>query len=114
MRSLVAALAGVLLLAGCGSASDDTAAPTGTGPTSVGSDRTRFLELTAQHVCEVQGQVYPDAAALADAFETAPEYPGIPADRVQTLTRRLETDPGFARALNGRIADTCGRGGSAD
>ena len=106
------ALLGVLLLAGCvtssggGDAADDTTtAPTVTPTASVPK---AFLEQTAQHLCAVQGKVYPDAAALADAFETAPEYPGIEASEVRRLSRRLETDTRFARDLNDRISATCG------
>lgn len=105
-----------LVLAGCGSSGDGEGGaadpdPTGTPTATSGSAPATFLKLTAEHLCAVQDKVYPDAAALADAYETAPDYPGVDPTEVRRLTRRLETDRGFARDLNDRITDTCGEDG---
>jgi len=67
-----------------------------------------FLRVTAQHACDVQGQVYEDPEALAKAYDSLPDYPGLDEAQVERLQARLENDADLSGALNEQVARICG------
>jgi hypothetical protein len=99
MRHVTLALA--LALAGC-SGSEPATAPT--------ADRaeTSFIDATAAHLCAVQSRVYPDPSALAAAYQSSPQYPGLSEAQVGAFRQRLAADAAFAGRLAQRVQATCG------
>jgi hypothetical protein len=67
-----------------------------------------FLDVTAAHLCSVQSMVYADPKALADAYQAAPEYPGLTPAQVERFRQRLTADATFARALTSATQRACG------
>ncbi len=117
-RVLVTCLVVPLLLSACGTdeaGSGEAGRPAGTSGESSPSAQAAaddavdtFLTLTAQQVCDVQGQVYENAEDLAAAYDSEPDYRGLDAADVRRLRHRLERDAGFSEQLNQRVARTCG------
>lgn len=112
---LIGALVAIALfvsLVACGgtSASDDPATASNRSGRTVSSSgaEDEFLRLTAAHLCAVQGTVYDDPAALASAYDEAPDYPGLSEKQVADLAKRVQSDPDFSAALLEQVATTCG------
>jgi hypothetical protein len=104
MRLKLLLMAGALALSGCGA---DGAAPP-VSPSTVDPAEIAFLDVTAAHLCGVQSRVYADPAALAAAYQSSPQYPGLPDAKVAAFKERLTTDAAFAGRLTQRIQATCG------
>jgi len=83
------------------------AAPSGTARSAEQQAEDAFIGATAAHMCNVQLTVYDDPKALADAYRAAPEYPGLTADQVTDLQRRLVTDAALTDRLAKQLQATC-------
>jgi hypothetical protein len=66
-----------------------------------------FLAVTAAHLCNVGKTVYDDPKSLANAYESAPVYPGLTGAQVAELTARLRTDQSLELRLAQQIRATC-------
>jgi hypothetical protein len=120
---LLAVAAAVLVAAGGvafvmlrphGSTAPSTAARTGAAPVSTVDTRTvaqkaedTFIGTTAAHLCNVQFTVYDDPAALAKAYSSVPQYPGLTAQQVSAFQQRLTTDAAFSARLTRQLETAC-------
>jgi hypothetical protein len=68
-----------------------------------------FIGATAAHLCNVASTVFDDPKALADAYNSTPDYPGLTPGQVKTFQRRLATDAGFNTRLADQLRATCQR-----
>ena len=122
---LAGAVAGAVLLAslaacGGGDASDSSAEPgkpagsasasasAGTAAAGGDSARDEFLRLTAAHICTVQGTVYDDPAALAAAYDEAPDYPSLSDAQAAAFSKKVTSDPDFSALLLAEVSRACG------
>jgi hypothetical protein len=85
------------------------ARPSATTDTRPAERRTEdaFIGATAAHLCNVQLTVYDDPKALSDAYGSTTAYPGISADQVAALKKRLTTDSAFGARLARQLSTTC-------
>jgi hypothetical protein len=88
--------------------SQSTGAIGGTTSTSAQRDaEANFLGVTAAHMCNAQSSVFDDPKALAEAFESTPDYPGLDTETVAKLKQRLSTDPDFIARLTRQLQVSC-------
>jgi hypothetical protein len=62
----------------------------------------------------VQSTVNDDPRSLAEAYNSAPPYPGLTAGQIRSFRERLTTDAGFSARLNKQLGTACKPGGSAE
>jgi hypothetical protein len=99
-------------LAGCADHGARRDGPVVTGSGSADADAAlkaedTFIGITAAQLCNIGQTVYDDANALADAYQSAPAYPGMSAQQIAELTRRLRTDRTFADRLTEQLHRSC-------
>jgi hypothetical protein len=109
MARAIVALAGVAVAAAAtvavAVALDHHAPDQATTPASRAEDT--FVAVTAAHLCNVGRTVYADPKALADAYQSAPPYPGLTAQQVADLTKRLHSDENLTQRLTRALQETC-------
>ena len=82
--------------------------PSAAGPVAREAEDT-FVAVTAAHLCQVGQGVYDNPKALADAYQSAPPYPGLTAGQVTDLTGRLRTDQALGDRVTRQLQATCHR-----
>ena len=107
----LAAVALLLVLAGCASdTKDESAPPASVAPKAVSEEVRRekiYLEATAAHLCSVQSRVYMDPAEMAAAYASKPRYAELTDAEVVAFDQRRTTDEAFAAKLADTITATC-------
>ncbi|MEU7901649.1 hypothetical protein [Actinoplanes sp. NPDC049118] len=119
MRRTAIAAAVAATVAALTACADDPAAPPARSPapaSAAASVDTRtpeqraedtFVAVTAAHLCVVQSTVYEDPKAMAAAYDSIPDYPGLTAPQVDQFRKRMTSDQAFADRVTEKLQQTC-------